>query len=155
MTIKHSLGLLILCENKILLKLLEHEGYEILDIFGSFLETKENAIDKAEGILKEAGITHAHPITPHGTILNIVHKPKENVELHVHLYKVEIKVSDLPINPQFQLCSKDVSEDPRARRIRNIINLAFKDQPQDIFWEENQFGKWIDSETIEWKTLNT
>lgn len=151
MTLKNSVVVFIFYRDEILLKHQYHEGYEIIDLVGSFVNNDASSEHKVDEVLSELGLMNKRLLKPHGSIRNIIHKPGEDVDLRIQLYKLEINQKLVRPNKNYFWFDRAVASDSRARRIRRIVEIAFDTNPVNIYWEENQYGKWIDSETVVWK----
>lgn len=129
-------------------------GVPILDIFGNFLEPGGDPVEGVRARLNEMEIPYTS-ISAFGEITNLIHKPEGDVELHIGVCKVDISDEgrqQLVGREGFEwLNEKQIEEDERVNRVREIAQAAYRDEPFNHVWEEDQMTSWRDAKTLRWE----
>lgn len=144
----------VMCADKMLLAVDQHQGYEILDLLGAAKQDGETSLDTVSRALN-GHLNTRHAITDHGTFTSYITKPEGTVQLECDVYKVNIDnqadVLTNPERPTIWLTRGELYNDPRNRRNNRLFDMLFREEPIHIKIHENQMGLWIDAEITDWK----
>jgi len=152
---KHSAIVFAVCEGTILMQIMQHQGGDVVDVFGSFVAEGEDAqelINRKE--IEKIG--EGFDAVPFGNIVNYIEKPEESVELTTDVFKItmtgkqkeEYRLPDtyLWANVEF------IRTDPRIRNGDRIyLEKALEEKELDLVLHEEQYEKWIDAKLISWE----
>ncbi len=159
-TQKHVAVALLVNKNEILLQRDIHpiQGDENLDVFGAIITDDNQPEQSIRALLTKNGFPTDIPLEPFGYILNLIHKPGENVALHSYIFLGRVKDdvrAKIPTDSEYLWCRpSDIINDRRTKRITKFLEGVCSPEPFNHIHEENQFGRWINAETVRWELLD-
>jgi hypothetical protein len=154
-TKKHSAILFVVCEGTILMQIMQHQGGDIVDVFGSFMADGDDAQELINKKVIEM-IGEGFDIVTFGKILNFIEKPSESVELSIDVFKITMtrdqKVSYKLPSAYIWADVAFIRSDPRIRNAdRVFLEKALEDRELNMVIHEEQYEKWISAKLISWE----
>jgi hypothetical protein len=144
--------------DELLMQSMEHQGGEVLDVFGSFIAEGLDAQQIIDAKVEEK-IGNGYKAVPFGKVLDHIEKPEESVDLLTLVFKIhmspEMKASYVLKDKQFWATKEFIEGESRIRQgDRRIFTRALQDQSMDIELSEDQYEKWIDAKLTSWTELS-
>jgi len=154
-TKKLSVGMIVVCNNKVLVNIDEFQGRTIYNTFGTFFNG-DNHHEQIMGVQK-AQLGTSYDVTHHGAMIEYIHKPPPDgiVQLTSHVYTLplnEEQRSRLSLKDnQFWISKKEIQESDAIREDDKIMfERLFNNDPMNIVMDVDQMGKWIDAKLLAW-----
>lgn len=141
-------------DDKVLVAVDQHQGYEILDLLGAVSLDGESAIRAAKRAVAEH-LVGDYRLKPHGSVTSFINKPEGLVELVADAFVVHIsslhQIVRNPDRPTKWMTREELFNDPRNRRNNRLFDKFFDKEPIKLTIHEDQLGLWIDAKITEWR----
>jgi hypothetical protein len=152
-TKKHSVILFVVCGKELLMQAMTHQGAEIYDVFGTFVDKRSREYHL---ICEKARVVVGNfEVVPFGRIIDYIDKPEARVRLETGVYKINLSKKQknaLTLSDSHFWAGPEVLKDsPKVRFGDRLIFLrALEDSPMNIKMCEDQYEKWIDAKLTKW-----
>ena len=154
-TQKTSVGMIVICNDEILVQKDELQGRTIYNTFGSFLYSND-PFEQIMTVQKEQ-LGTSFKATPHGTMVEYIQKPAPDgrVQLKSHMYTLQLsenQKSSLTLKDnQFWISKKEMENTNAIRQDDKIIfKRLLSNSDMNIVMDVEQMNKWIDAKLLAW-----
>lgn len=158
-TQKLSVGMIVICNDEVLVNKDELQGIIIYNTFGTFFNG-DNHHEQIMTVQKEQ-LGTSYDVDHHGEMIEYIHKPPPDgrVQLTAYVYTLplnEEQKSRLNLKDnQFWVSKKEIQESDAIREDDKIIfERLFNNEHINIVMDVDQMGKWIDAKLLAWGVLD-
>lgn len=154
-TQKTSAGMIVICNDKILVQKDQLQGRTIYNTFGTFLDNND-PYEQIMAVQKEQ-LGTSFKATLQGTMVEYIQKPAPDgrVQLTSQVYTLRLnedQKSSLNLKGnQFWVSKKEIQESDAIREDDKIIfERLLNNAPLNIVMDVDQMNKWIDAKLLAW-----